>query len=57
MRKKIYLELYPFESGILLGVLIKEINTNPDCKDCLDKIARRLCDSCQEEYYEDSSDD
>lgn len=57
MRKKINLELYPFESGVLLGVLIKEINTNPDYKDCLDKIAHRLCDLCQKEYYEDSSDD
>lgn len=57
MPKKVLLKLNPFEAGLLVGVLIKEINSNPDCKESLDQILRRLIDLCQKEYYEDGSND
>lgn len=57
MPKKVLLELNPFEAGLLIGVLIKEINSDPDCKETLDRILRRLIDLCQKEYYEGNSND
>lgn len=57
MPKKVLLELKPFEAGLLTGVLVKEINSDPDCSETLDRIVRRLIDLCQKEYYEDNSND
>ena len=57
MCKKVILELKPFEAHLLTGVLAKEINTNPDCKEHLDRILLKLIDLSQKEYYEDNLND
>lgn len=45
------LELNPFEAGLLLGVMIKEMANSPENKDVIEPIFKRLSEICQQEYY------
>ena len=45
------LELNPFEAGILLGIMIKEMANSPENKDVIEPIFKRLSEMCQQEYY------
>lgn len=53
MYKNISLELNPFEAGLLMGVLVRESLNDKT----FEPLAKRLCDMCQKEYYEDNSND
>ena len=57
MPKKLLLELKPFEAVLLIRVLIKEINSDPNCKEHLDMIVKRLIDLTQKGYNEDILND
>lgn len=53
----VILELDPFESGVLLGVMMKELNNSPYNNNPVKPIYNRLSEACLKKFYEVTDND
>lgn len=53
---KVILELNPLEAGLLLGVMIKEMSSDPVNNNFLEPVYKRLIDAVDKEYYKTQGD-